>query len=325
MTVTRTVTRTVKRKPSWRMRLRVWFRPPRRLKVTRTGRTFLVVVFGVGLGALNTGNNLLYLVLGLLLSLIVVSGILSERSLRGLTVRRIGAEAAWAEEPFAFRWAVRRDKGQSFALQLSEMGGALAGEGFIPILDAGEEVVVRSDVVADKRGPLKLHGVAVTTTFPFGLFAKTREYDFADVLLVYPRRVPSKVPPNTLEQGPLGEVGDPRRSDGSADVLGLRELLDGEDARRVHWLKSAAAGKWLKVLREREERRAYVLKVSEAKAEKLDRECEQVAALAQRLLDEGHEVGIETAGSKLRPAPGAAQKRRILQALSWAGYEERGS
>ena len=44
------------------------------------GRTFLVVTVGVGLGALNTGNNLLYLVLGMMLSLIVVSGVLSSGS-----------------------------------------------------------------------------------------------------------------------------------------------------------------------------------------------------------------------------------------------------
>ena len=66
-----------------------------------------------------------------------------------------------------------------------------------------------------------------------------------------------------------------------------------------------------------------MLRVSERKAEELDRECEDTAALAQRLLDEGYEVGLETTRAKLRPAPGAAQKRRILQALAWAGYEER--
>lgn len=313
----------MKRRASLRERLRVLLRPPRRLKITKTGRTFLVVVFGVGLGALNTGNNLLYLVLGLLLSLIVVSGVLSERSLKGLSVRRIGADAAWAQEPFAFRWAVKREKGRSFALQLNEAGGAVAGDGFVAIVEPGEEVVVRADALVEKRGPLPLTGIAVTTTFPFGLFAKTREFDVAEVLLVFPRRVQSKLPPSSLDQGPLGEVGDPRRSDGAGDVLGLRDLRDGEDARRVHWLKSAAAGKWLRVLREREERRAYILSISGDKAEKLDRECEDAAALAQRLLDEGHEVGIETATNKLRPAPGPGQKRRILQALAWAGYEDR--
>ncbi|HZN92979.1 MAG TPA: DUF58 domain-containing protein, partial [Myxococcales bacterium] len=73
----------------WR-RARRWLRPPRTLKTTRTGRTYLVLTLGVGFGALNTGNNLLYLLLGLLLSMIVLSGVLSERALRDLQVRRVG-------------------------------------------------------------------------------------------------------------------------------------------------------------------------------------------------------------------------------------------
>ena len=244
--------------PTSRLRaaVRAWLRPPRKLKITGTGRTYLVVTMGVGLGALNTGNNLLYLVLGLLLSLIVVSGILSERSLKGLHVRRIGAEGAWAGEPFAFRWALQREAGLAFALSVTELGGAVEGAAFISILEPGPETVVRADALAPRRGPLSLTGIAVTTTFPFGLFAKTREYDAADVLLVYPRRVPSRPTPTGLEQGPPGDSGDPRKNDGSGDVLGLRELVDGEDARRIHWLKSATAGKWLKILRERDERRA---------------------------------------------------------------------
>ena len=46
------------------------------------------ITFGVGFAALNTANNLLYLLLGMLLALIVVSGVMSELSLRDLTVVR---------------------------------------------------------------------------------------------------------------------------------------------------------------------------------------------------------------------------------------------
>src|SRR5690606_23144997 len=42
----------------------------------------------VGFGAVNTGNNLLFLLMGMLLSLIIASGILSEGVLRKLHVSR---------------------------------------------------------------------------------------------------------------------------------------------------------------------------------------------------------------------------------------------
>ena len=65
-----------------------WFKPPRRLRLTREGRYFLLITFCVGFAAINTGNNLLYLLFGMFLSLIIVSGVMSELSLRKLTVAR---------------------------------------------------------------------------------------------------------------------------------------------------------------------------------------------------------------------------------------------
>ena len=50
---------------SW---LRRKLRPPRRLRFTREGRVIVILSIGVGFAAINTGNNLLYLLLGWLLS-----------------------------------------------------------------------------------------------------------------------------------------------------------------------------------------------------------------------------------------------------------------
>lgn len=305
-------------------RFRAWFswRAPRTLKVTRSGRTFLVVTIGVGLGALNTGNNLLYLILGLLLSLIVVSGVLSEWCLRDLKVRRILPDAAHAGEPFALRYEVSRKKGHAFALTLRELDAGLSGTAFIPLVGAGEPVTVRAQVTAERRGPLALAEVEVSTLFPFGLFSKTRRVDAEDVLLVFPRRGFACIEPPEAAGAPAGDGGNPRRRDGAGDLLGLRELSDGEDARRVHWLKSASAGKLLKVEREREERRQFVLSVEKRlDGEALDLRCEEVAALTRRLISRGHEVGLEAAGHRIRPGGGAGQERRVLSALSLLGFE----
>lgn len=303
-------------------RLRFLLRPPRTLKVTRTGRTYLVVTFGVGLGALNTGNNLLYLVLGLLLSMVVVSGVLSERCLRHLRIRRLGTESAFAGEPFAFRWALTRRQGHAFALTVAEADTPLTGEGRVGFLREGVEHVVRADLTAPRRGPLRLSGVRITTTWPLGLFAKTRVFELEGTLLVYPRRGYACQLPGDSRQGLFGDTSTPRRNDGTGDVAGLRELGPTEDARRVHWRKSAAMGKLLKVEREREERRTYVLTVDGGlSGDALERRCEEVAALSHELLEAGNEVGLETPGEQLRPAGGPPQERRILRALAWVGFE----
>src|SRR3954451_22169961 len=77
------------RTPWWRR-----LRPPRRLSFTREGRIIVILSVGVGFAAINTGNNLLYLLLGWLLSFIIASGILSELTLQRLTLPRPPPPAA---------------------------------------------------------------------------------------------------------------------------------------------------------------------------------------------------------------------------------------
>jgi uncharacterized protein (DUF58 family) len=307
---------------SWRERLRKRIRPPRQLKVTRVGRTYLVITIGVGLGALNTGNNLLYLVLGFLLAVIVLSGVLSERALRDVRVRRHLPDGVFAGEPFPLRYEVTRRRGRAFALEISEAEGKLVGAAWIPYVPQGEPVVARADVLAPRRGPLRLTGVKVSTQFPFGLFEKTRTIELEDGLVVWPRRGFTCEPPGAAGGAHAGDSGNPHNRDGAGDLLGLRELADGEDARRVHWKKSAAAARLLKVEREREERRQFTLRITQvAPGDELERACEETAALTRRLLADGAEVGLDAPGRKIRPGSGPGHERRVLTALAFLGFD----
>jgi uncharacterized protein (DUF58 family) len=304
-------------------RVRGWFRPPRTLRITRAGRTYLVLTVGIGLGALNTGNNLLYLVLGVQLATIVASGLLSEASLRGLHIRRLGAEAPHAGEHFVYRWAVSRRRGTAFALTFSETHPDVEGSATVAMLKPGEELLVRGRLVAPRRGPYALRGVRVTTTFPLGLFSKGRVLEVPGELLVFPRRIP---PPQSdpVREGGRGERAARRfRRDGDGEPAGLRPLREGEDARRVHWLKSAYAGQLLRVERDAEETKSVVLHLdAAARGAPLERSCEELAARAHALLASGTEVGLETGAEKLAPDHGPRHERRLLGALARAGLEE---
>jgi uncharacterized protein (DUF58 family) len=59
--------------------------------------------------------------------------------------------------------------------------------------------------------------------------------------------------------------------------------------------------------------------------EKLDRACEEAAAMATRLLGRGDEVGLSTAQLALRPGSGPGHERRIMTALAWVGHEAEGA
>jgi uncharacterized protein (DUF58 family) len=255
------------------------------------------------------------------LAVVLVSGILSERTLRDLEVRRIGTDGAFAQEPFTYRWAVRTGKSGAYALVLREADVELEGQGSVAYAAPGEETVVRGELLAKHRGPLALSGVQVTTHYPLGLFAKSRILRAEDSLLVYPRRRPAG-PLVLPEAEGRGEGALRPNESGHGDPSGVRPLRDGEEARGIHWIKSAGSPVLLKLERDREQRRTFEFTVPPGPPRTLDRRCEELAASALSLLAQGHSVGLTTPSAKLRPAGGAAQASRVLQALALAGFEE---
>ncbi len=295
------------------------FRRRKRLRFTREGWYYVAFTLGVGVAALNTGNNLLFLVLGLQLTAIVVSGVLSEGALEGLSVRRRLPGDPAAGDLFRVTYEITNAKRfwPSPTLSLTERRGPFAGARAAALLvGPGETRVASLQTRAARRGRYELGEVAVATRFPFGLFEKWLPLPAADELYVLPARVP---PRERAEAGGAreGERPEGRAGQGS-EFLGLRDLRSGDDRRLVHWRKSAAVGRLLVIEREREQRRRVVLVVDNRGRAglALERRLREAAAAARSLQGRGLEVGLAASGVWLPPEPGPAALRRLLRALA---------
>src|SRR5271155_5107839 len=75
--------------------------------VTRPGMIYILISVVIGIAAINTGNNLLYVVVAALLSAIVVSGIASALVLRSLTLDVHLPEHVFAGRPMLARLLLR--------------------------------------------------------------------------------------------------------------------------------------------------------------------------------------------------------------------------
>jgi uncharacterized protein (DUF58 family) len=237
--------------------MRIWarlkrrMRPPRRLKFTREGKFFVGITLGVGFAAVNTANNLLYLLLGMLLALIVVSGLMSELSLRDLTVvRRLPLRAqvgrAHLVEIEVFN---HKDKVPSYAIEVEDLRAGQPADKrcfFLKISPRSAQVAAyrRTPV---KRGRDRHVGFRIATRFPFGLFEKSREVSAEGELVIYPA-VDVVQPPQAVANRNNGGEGSIGRGHGE-DFLGLKLMRHGEDPRDIHWRKTAAVGQ--NVMRER--------------------------------------------------------------------------
>ena len=245
-------------------RRRRW-RPPRRLSFTREGKILVFLSVGVGFAAINTGNNLLYLLLGWMLSFIIASGVLSEQTLKNLIVTRRPPPKIFASEPFLMEVVIenKKPKRASYSIEVEDLQGKTPIDKRCYFLKIPEGKSQRTSYrhTFVRRGLYTLTGYRLATKFPFALFRKSRDVDAPLDLLVYPARViVPRPPPRSATRGDATADRLGRRG----EFFGLREHRAGDDRRDVHWKSSARSGRLLVREYEDELARRLVIAVDNA-------------------------------------------------------------
>jgi len=284
----------------------------RKLKFTREGKFFVGITLGVGFAAINTANNLLYLLLGMLLALIVVSGVMSELSLRDLTVVRRLPLRAQVGRPHLVEIEVYNHKLRvpSYAIEVEDLRAGQPADKRCFFLKISPK---SAQVAAYRRTPVRrgrdTHvGFRIATRFPFGLFEKSREVPAEGELVIYPAVDPMQLPPSSGGRSPGADqiVG---RGHGE-EFLGLKLMRTGEDPRDVHWRKTAAVGQLVMRERARETRPDVTLTLDVVRPDKagdewnsgFERRVRDVASRAVAHIKRGDRVVLVTTGGGISRA-----------------------
>ena len=310
-------------------------RPPRQLKTTREGKLLIAITLGLGFGAINSGNNLLYLILGMLLSLIVVSGVLSELTLRRLRVDRTSKGSPHAGGDVFTSYAVFNEKRRagSFSVEIEEAFDATKPvhqrPGYSLFLRPGERHEVAARLRFGRRGVYTSTGIRVATRFPFSFFRKWREFDGASEFVVYPAIVPIKAP--RLYNVESGAYESYRKVGQGGEYYGLREHRLEDDPRDIHWKTSAKLGRLVSREYEATADRRVWLYVPNVYGEgeqpnELPRETPEsvrfetglshAASLAAHYIKEGWAVGLLSLNEQIPPETGSNQLTRIYDSLA---------
>jgi len=316
--------------------LRARFRLPRKLRITREGRYFVLITFLVGFAAINTGNNLLYLLFGMFLSLIVVSAVMSELSLRHLTVLRRLPPRAQVGRAHLVEIEVYNHKRRipSYAIEVEDLRAGQPADKrcfFLKISPRSAQVAAYRRTPA-RRGRDHHVGFRIATRFPFGLFEKSRDITSEGDLVIYPAVDALLLPVDEAgdRQGGILTLG---RGTGD-ETAGVRPMRDGDDPRDIYWRKSTESHQMIVRERVREARRDVVLTVesrhagerpSEEFSSRFERRIREVASRAVAHLKRGDSVTLTTtAGERATsvPARGADPLLRFLALLDSVPLED---
>jgi uncharacterized protein (DUF58 family) len=317
---------------------------------------FLVIVVLLLLAAWNTGANLLYMVLGMVVSFLVLSMVLARATLRGLVLSRTGPPAVFRGDaaPVVLRlenrkWflpaislrvehAPERRPGRGFLARAS--GGALPlplgegrGEGgflahasagalgYVLKLPAQRAAQLSVQEVFPRRGVHSLPAYDLVSSFPFGLVERRRRYADELEVMVYPRVRPVRA--RTLEQA-QGGCRQARRALAEGDeYFGLREYERGDEIRHIAWRISARLGVWMvrELAAGSTNRVTVILDSRQVKSlvdfeDRFEEAVELAASFATSLLYRQCVVSVVTPGGSIPGAVGTAQQRKVLELLA---------
>jgi uncharacterized protein (DUF58 family) len=218
-------------------------------KITREGWIYAGGILLVALAALNTGNNLLFLILATLIAAILISGILSSITLSGVSLRLELPEHIFAKQAVRGQVELRNEKSTmpSFSLRVeavtdknSSGSAILETPAYFPYIRKRDLLKLSVPITFPRRGIYRQEAFRIVTRFPFGFLQKSRRLNLLTEAVVYPSVEPMHELLEILPglQGALESLTKGR----GQDLYALRDYMPTDSARHVHWKASARLG-----------------------------------------------------------------------------------
>ena len=303
---------------------------------TQSGIVMALISLITGAAAINSGLNLLYLLFGVMIGCLLVSGLISSRAIRGLEVQRGVPHRAFASSPFdvMLRLCNLKRRVPSFAVTARETlrgrDETIKASAFTPMLMPQQEAPIAVSFQVSRRGLYRFGRFHLETRFPFGFFRRALQWGAQQDLVVYPAVGRSSLLALAAGGPPRWERRRRRRACfGTEDFRGLREFRPGDNPKWIHWRTSARLTKLMvREFGSDDTRRVCVLLdtyVPDGNADaerRLEVAVSLAATLACESVHQGYRVGLVAFGPELevmlpdQPQAGLDDLLRVLALLA---------
>jgi len=303
--------------------------PQPRQIITAQGIVFVFLTLAIGLSAVNTGNNLSYLVFSVLISFLIVSGVMALWGVQGLEVDRVVPRHIHAGEPFTVTLILSNAKRftSSYSLRAVDLmeQGRVAGACYVLRVARKGKTESFYQTRLPRRGIYRFTTVRIVSSFPFGFFRRLLDLPCPREILVYPQVLPF-AEWAAWSPVPVGEHETPQKGMGQ-DLYGLRDYQAGDSARIIHWKLSARLGRLVAREFESEEKKKVTLlldngvpdPLAEGLGEYFEKAVVAAASLACAYLEAGYQTQLVTRSGRVPMASGHSHELRMLRSLAQVG------
>jgi len=281
-----------------------------RVKITPSGYIYILITIVLCVGAVNTGNNLLYLMGSLMLALMLLSGLSSLGNLLFLDVSIIPSQEIFAEIPVQFHLLIHKRRGNSFFLSFETPFGAIR----LPFMKG--QIDSPLWLTFPKRGTARLERLRIHSGFPLGFFRRFKVSSIDLEVMVYPRPIPRAIPPLTGRPQGSEKTGS-FHGELSDETKELRNYRHSDPLKWVDWKATARKGEM--VVRDFYSLEGDTLMIDLSKKQD---GWEKRVSEACYLILEGHKRKLSVAlilpDREIGPGHGEKHKKLLLEALTRA-------
>jgi len=287
-----------------------------RTSPTKEGIIFILLSFIVGFSAINTNNNLLYLIFGVMISLVVVSGITSMINLSRIDINLVNIPDIYALTPSSLIFRLKNDKllipSFSLTLQLED------ARSYLIFLPSHSERDIRIKCFFKKRGWNYLPKISLVTKFPFGFFKKWIKIDLGQSrVLVYP-----KINEIEINSGNNTDhyTGDTllRKTGQSEELKSIRDYNPGDTKKSIDWKSTAKVNRMMvKEYSAIDTRNARIVFDPDTEISmNLEHYISEKASLLVEYIKKGFSVDFIIGKKEYKAVYNSGQTRRILSMLA---------
>jgi len=288
-----------------------WFMMP-----TNEGIRFLLATLLLALASFNTGNNLIYLIFGLMLSIILLSYVLAALNTRGLRLKVKVPGPVYASEESEVIIRIRNEKRfASYSIRI-RLPDELSSSAFLPFIQGGGASSVRARISPKARGVFGYGSFIIESSFPFIFFKRRCKVHVDGSLTVYPALMDIDL---GVLWGNKGEGAHTQRPGEGDELLSLREFREGDSQKSVHWKASAKSHGLLVKEYASLMPKTVVLMIDgsgESSPDLFERSVSWAASAAIRLIESGYYTGLAAPGAYIPYGSGKGHLFRLLDQMA---------
>jgi uncharacterized protein (DUF58 family) len=266
-----------------------------------------------GFAAVNTGNNLIFLIVSSLLAFMAVSGVLGWLNIKGLDLQATLPDEVYAglDTLVTVRMTNRKRRFPSFLITGLLLGNRVGFD----LLERGEEQQSSFLHRFPARGTMPLTVAEISSPFPINFFVRSRWLALDTTVTVFPAPVPGPMPAGgdgVEMQGSLAR--SVRGHDG--EVANISDYTGAEPLKLIHWRLSAKHD----ALKVKEltatSREPVILELDSLPGKNLEDVLSSAAFLINRLIREHRPVGLKTNDGMTPPALSRRHRLQLLTELA---------